>query len=160
MSSYIPIASRTITNTSTQLVVFSSIPATFRDLVLTVGGGAQTGTDLVIRFNSDFSSNNNFVQMSGDGSTAASRTVSNDMTMRLTRYAYLTTVVGSYIVNIMDYSATDKHKALLARSNGQFGTDATAGRWANTAAINTIFINPENDNWTQGTVISLYGVAA
>ena len=68
------------------------------------------------------------------------------------------------IAQIMDYSATDKHKTVLVRGNydqpsvGRF-VEAQASRWANTAAINSIAVS-STSNLGVGSRIDLYGVIA
>jgi hypothetical protein len=61
----------------------------------------------------------------------------------------------------MDYSATDKHKTYLSRSNNaDNGTTALTGRWANTSAITTVAISSQTGSIRTGTSISLYGIVA
>jgi hypothetical protein len=65
------------------------------------------------------------------------------------------------ILQIMDYSATDKHKtALLRESENQITTVlAEAQRWANTNAITTLTVVPQTGpNLASGSTFSLYGV--
>jgi hypothetical protein len=67
------------------------------------------------------------------------------------------------IVQIMDYSATDKHKTSLVRSNqpSDQGAWAIANRWASNTAVNSITIDPTGSNTiTSGTTLALYGVIA
>jgi hypothetical protein len=66
------------------------------------------------------------------------------------------------IINIMDYSATDKHKTVLsnravADASG-YTVGMQAGRWANTAAITTIYIADQSGyNFDAGSTFSLWG---
>jgi hypothetical protein len=62
------------------------------------------------------------------------------------------------VMQILDYSATDKHKPCLIR-NGTVTvstTIATAARWGNTAAINSLEIFTSN-TFLAGSTFSLYG---
>jgi hypothetical protein len=61
----------------------------------------------------------------------------------------------------MDYSATDKHKTVLVRSNIPADTVAAhAVRWANTAAITTVGVAAISGTWSAGTTFALYGIAS
>ena len=69
------------------------------------------------------------------------------------------------ILQIQDYSATDKHKSYLYRSGGatdtNYGTYAAAGRWANTSAITTITIAPSGSyTLLAGSTFALFGIQA
>jgi hypothetical protein len=142
-------------------VTFSSIPATYRDLILVVSGLTTTTTvdALTIRFNSDTGSNYSNVTMTGDGSSAASASSTNT--------AALAGVIGNgatsvNVISVMDYSATDKHKTVIGRGNvPNWGTRAAASRWANTAAITSALVRTNSDlTFTAGSTFSLYGVIA
>ncbi len=68
------------------------------------------------------------------------------------------------IINIMDYSATDKHKTILQRAGSPVNVEwAVAGRVAITSAVTSITLwSPDNgsDVWISGTTFALYGIAA
>jgi hypothetical protein len=144
--------------TSASSVTFSSIPATYRDLIFVFSGTAVSTTGLGLRFNSDTGSNYNYVQMYGTGSLTFSNTQSGT--------SLDIGVIGSgqsdNHLQIMDYSATDKHKTILARVNSESWANirAAAGRWANTSAINNIQVIGTGANFAAGLTLSLYGVIA
>jgi hypothetical protein len=151
---YTPLATVTL-GSSASSVTFSSIPATYRDLILVFDGTISNAVDIYLRFNSDSGSNYSFVQMSGNGSTTASSSgtitygqISNSASGRVTAIAQL-----------MDYSATDKHKTFLSRQTND-PVRAWAVRWANTSAINTMLLAVASGTISSGSVISLYGVIA
>jgi hypothetical protein len=143
---------------STSGVVLSSIPATYRDLILIVTYGAVNGTQLALRFNGD--TGTNYSRVYGEyiySSVGQASDTGN--------YGY----VGAYdggpatlICHIMDYATTDKHKSFLARGDSSTATKMTALRWANTAAITSISVStPANPvDMPAGTTINLYGVIA
>jgi hypothetical protein len=150
---YIALATVTLGSTDSE-VVFSSIPATYRDLVLVAVHTSNTGgADTGIRFNSDTGSNYSMVRMTS-APASASATQS---------YAYSgdnNPDRRTVITQIMDYAQTDKHKTLLTRYAGFNDTTmAIAARWANTNAITTVSIFPSGGSWTSGSTFSLYGVA-
>jgi hypothetical protein len=160
---YTPLANITL-GSSASSVTFSSIPATFRDLVLvssvihTGAGGNQ------MRVNGDTGSNYPFVQMLGDGSatTANSGTLSYFTPFTNSNPGTTSPVLG--ITEFIDYSATDKHKTMLM-TNSSHGTTQSpmvakiAARWANTAAITTILIYPVSTTMAAGSTFALYGIA-
>lgn len=146
-------------------VTFSSLPATYGDLVLVASARSTTagsGEDsLDIRFNSDTGSNYNMVRMYGTGSSAISATNTSVTSMPIGRIGYASYNFAPNIIQIMDYSATDKHKTVLGRANvAEAVVYATAGRWASTNAITSIAISLGSGNIVSGSTFALYGVHA
>ena len=157
---YTPIASTTLSS-ATQTVTFSSIPATYRDLIVIVDCSATANTGVNgIRLNGDSGANYSQVAMLGNGSSALSYTSSGNTS--IFTETQTSTNRTNTIINIMDYSATNKHKSLLIRGNNSAtGTDAVAARWANTAAVTSLEVrNTGITNFSIGSVFSLYGVIA
>jgi hypothetical protein len=156
---YTPLANVTLGTAATS-VTFSSIPATYRDLILIITA-QRTGTPVNVgmRFNGDSGSNYSSVYMTGTGSSSVSATVSST-NFQLDLYPYPpSSGFNNYIVQMMDYSATDKHKPILVRVNDAGNaTEASAGRWASTAAVNSLALTLSNFN--TGSTFSLYGVIA
>jgi hypothetical protein len=144
---------------NTSSVIIDMIPNTYADLVLLVNGPASNGFDF-IRFNSN-TSNYSRVGMGGNGSTtisfAAGNSTAVDVGMGVSHRF-------SYTINVMDYSATDKHKTVLLRGNVPEGTAnqpilAGAYRWGDTSAITSITFST-GGAYVSGTSFSLYGVIA
>ena len=142
--------------TSASSVTFSSISATGKgDLVLTMefkgSGGNAYGA---LRFNGDTGSNYSTTFALGDGSAPGQGGGTSD---KIAVFAATTT--SSYLeqYQIMDYSATDKHKSLLRRGNrADYRVDMLAGRWANTAAITSIEIFALTNSYAAGSTFHLY----
>jgi hypothetical protein len=64
-------------------------------------------------------------------------------------------------MNIMDYSATDKHKTYIFRDNiASSLVVAQVGRWANTTAISTVALISSSSTFVVGTTVALYGIAS
>lgn len=146
---------------ATSSLSFSGIPQNYRDLVLVFNGTISAASYVRLRYNGDTGSNYSGVQMSGraDGTNSASGTYS---AIDLPWNQPNTGVIINTTAQIMDYSATDKHKTLLARSSGThvtfgFSTYAEAWRWANTSAITTILVATTAGSFNIGTTINLYG---
>jgi len=154
---YTPLATVTL-GASASSVTFSSIPATYRDLILVI---SATGTDSAerLRFNGDTGTNYSYVRMLGNGSTTASASLSGEDYIRSISFSLET--LYNVIIQIMDYSATDKHKTTLGRgNNASTNTIATAGRWANTDAINSINYSLSSGSFASGSTFSIYGIAS
>ena len=145
-----------ITLQQTSAVTLSGIPGNYRDLILVVSGISTGNANLDIRINEDTGSNYPEVFMSGDGSSTFSIATTRSF-LRLDYAGFITPAQGHInVVQFIDYSATDKHKTVLARgSNANNGVTATAGRWASTNAINSISIFQAG--LTTGSTINLYG---
>jgi len=156
---YTPLATVTL-GSSASSVTFSSIPATYRDLILVTNltHSASTEIDLAIRFNSDTGANYSRVAMTGDGSTTGSFAQTG-----ITSASVLagSTTISTGLIQIMDYSATDKHKTILARGNLTAGrVSAFCLRWGNTVAITTMSVAVLSGNYNSGSRFDLYGVIA
>jgi hypothetical protein len=65
------------------------------------------------------------------------------------------------IHQIMDYSATDKHKTVLTtRILAASYVDRFAQRWANTSAITSMEVFASSNAFAIGSTFSLYGIAS
>ena len=152
------IASTTLA-TASPSVVFGSLPQGYRDLIFVLRSVTETAVDNRLRFNGDTGSNYHHVVMSAR--TAPESATFAATSFAVTYYSSSSSAGNSNtIIQIMDYSATDKHKTLLVRSNrSNDGVDAYAARWGNTAAVTSIEFNNSGVNFSAGTTINLYGIA-
>jgi hypothetical protein len=142
-------------------VSFSSIPQNFRDLVIVHNnlGTVNNDANSNFVFNSDTGSNYSRMYAFYEGSNTTP--VSGSGTGTSLQVFGLRTTVGLSTSHIMDYSATDKHKTVLTRTNTpNHLVWMSSGRWANTSAINSIQLNAFSGNFAIGSVISLYGIEA
>lgn len=148
--------------TTASSVTFSNIPSGFRDLYLVTSSNTSTGSkNLLIRLNNDSTSGiYTTVLMAGDGSSAASGVVT-DNKLQLDSRAYgSTTLTHIHHVQIMDYSMTDRHKALLVRgSMGSVGVDAFAARYASTNAVTSMTLFYDAASIAAGGTFALYGIS-
>lgn len=99
--------------------------------------------------------------MVGNGSSTSSAAFSGshfDATGFFSSYNDPFTIVA----NVLDYSATDKHKTVLFRPGAASQASiGEAGRWANTSAVTTIsFVSANGSSFPTGLTIALYGVSA
>jgi hypothetical protein len=156
---YTPLATTTLAGTASSLT-FSSIPATYRDLIVVVVAAGSTDLQGRIRLNSDTGSNYNYVRMSGSGSAATSVAGTSETSGFVSAIAQATTTGALQMnISIMDYSATDKHKSIISQADQSAnGTEAFANRWADTAAVTSVQILTSTGNWASGSTFSLYGI--
>ena len=152
---YTPIASITL-GSSASSVTFSSIPQDYRDLVLVVDLGVSSNGETFFEFNSDTGSNYSRVFMRGDGSSATSSSQS-----QMSAFFCLTGDKVLGLMQIMDYSATDKHKTSLIRfGNPDESVQAHAQRYASTSAITEMKLTQSSGNYNTGSTFSLFGIAS
>jgi hypothetical protein len=157
---YEPIATTTLGSAATSYT-FSSIPATYTDLVLVADMSATGTTNFPgIRLNGDTASNYSRTYLNGDGtSVTSSRNSESYMTI-------FGNAIGAsranFIVHFMDYANTTTFKTALSRKNDTSGVSgATASLWRSTAAINSILIASQtSDTFSIGTTFTLYGIKA
>lgn len=154
-NTYIALATTTLAGLETS-VTFSSIPSSYRDLVLV----------------SDFttSGSSSRVEVQANGVTSGYPTV-----IAFNTGSQTFTAVGLYhgytesaerctsIMHILDYSATGVHKTSLNR-HGTLSSSYVimgASRFASTSAITSLKIVPLNAvSFAGGSTFSLYGIAS
>lgn len=159
-TTYEPISTQTLTNNTTATVTFSSVPATYTDLILIFGGTRTTGAaDIFLRFNGDTATNYSRLYISGNGSAAGSAKGSNETSFL--GGGYVQTVVGSSIFQIFNYANATTFKTVLARTNyTDTGVSAYVGLWrATPAAITTVLVGTSNF-FASGSTFTLYGIKA
>jgi hypothetical protein len=140
-------------------VTFSSIPATFTDLVLVVAGTVNTNSYFALRLNSDTGNNYSNTEMDGNGTAASSNRNTNNS------YMYngsILTTQTNVINQIQDYSNTTTNKTVLTRSNNAGSiVKVSVGLWRSTAAITSIECSTAGANtFSSGSTFKLYGIEA
>jgi hypothetical protein len=158
-ATYEPIATQTLASTATS-VSFTSIAATYTDIVLVAAGTASTATGVFVRVNNDSGSNYSFTQLQGDGTTAtSSRSTAQNKAGAGSWY----TTQSNSIVQFQNYANATTYKTFLTRMNNAGNlVEATVSLWRNTAAINRIDIAPGfgANTFSIGSTFTLYGIAA
>lgn len=148
-------------------VTFSSIPATYTDLMLVVSGRGSRSSyidDLLIRFNGDTGTNYTSRVLYGQGSSAGSLNFS--LSYGVAGYVPAATATantfGNAVMYIPNYAGstvksftTDSVTENNATSANQ---EIAAGLWNSTAAINTLFLFLGFTVFDQNTTVSLYGI--
>lgn len=143
----------TTLGSNTATVTFGSIPNTYKDLVLIFAGtNTNSSAGMLLRFNGDTGNYTRRFAI-GDGNFSSGSSSSLEV--------FGTTVRTHAVINIMDYSVTDKNKSILWRE-GAAGdaTRMTSGRWASNSAITSVTLTRvDGAQIASGTTISLYGIA-
>jgi hypothetical protein len=156
---YEPIATQTITGSSSSGVTFNSF-AGYTDIrIIAQVATLPSGGSLAIQVNSDTGSNYSTTRMYGNGSTATSDRVAN--TTALVSWGASTLNPVLFTVDLMNYANTTTYKTSLTRvANAGEYVAALVGLWRNTAAITSIAINAVSTNFPVGSTFTLYGIKA
>jgi hypothetical protein len=166
-STYTPIATTTLGSSATSYT-FSSIPQTYKDLVLIIFASTNhtdNGARGYIQFNTDTGSSNNNYSDTWVGGNGSSATSSRDTLQDFIAYGVLgnsSTNFTIQIVNIQNYSNSTTYKTTLSRSSnpstaGNNGLRATVGLWRNTATVNTLTLKCDS-SYLSGSTFTLYGI--
>lgn len=155
-ATYDKIAAYTVPS-ATSSYTFSSIPATYTDLVLICNWSKSAGARMNINYNGDTASNYSYTRLNGNGTSASSDRISN---FGIIDGGYTTTTLATSIIQIMNYSNTTTNKTTLIRTNSTVeAAGAFVALWRSTAAINSIALGGAND-FPTGTTFTLYGIKA
>ena len=160
-ATYEPISTQTL-GTAVPTVTFSSIPATYTDLVLVIGYGVHsTGGELVnMRFNSDTTTNYSNTRIANGGGGFSSFRDSNASSINI-GVIYATSDPLAMIVHIFNYTNSTTNKTVLARSNTTQNVTTTVGLWrATPQAITSIDLLLTGGNYGVGSTFTLYGIKA
>jgi len=162
---YTALATVTLASSASS-VTFSSIPATYRDLILVARfTTATSGTTFDVRLNGDSSTSYSHVGMNGRSNGANSFSFNNTGSCQLLGNAFGTSA-AQCIFQLMDYSATDKHKTALSRAQSEENgtamnlTNAYAVRYPSTSAITSLSCHSFSGSvsFATGSTFSLYAV--
>lgn len=156
---YEPIATTTVSGSSTTTVTFSSLAPGWNDMVIVIAGNTTNLTG-AIRFNNDSSSIYSRIGIRGNGTTANS--------FQQTAMSFIP-FDGSYsqpsqnvIIHINGWAYSGFNKTAIIRSNNAgAGLDQCLGMWQNTSVINRVdILSTGATPWLAGTVMSIYGIKA
>lgn len=163
------IASATIPS-PVNTVTISSIPNTYRDLIVVADIKLLSGTTgMTWRLNNDSGSYyfSNILEAYFSTKQAVSSASGGEFLSWWNKANADSTYRSTHILEIMEYSQTDKWKVMLLRGGVAPDTyqDAQVGASVNmykrTTAINSVTVFPSSGNsFTTDTTISIYGVAA
>jgi hypothetical protein len=157
---YEPIATYNGTGSS-GTISFTSIPATYTDLILVASMVTAANANSILRLNGDSGSNYSVTNISGNGSTAASYRGANQNAVLFQQDQFSTSTAAALtIFNFLNYSNTTTNKTVLSRSSkADQSAEAHVNLWRNTAAINSIVIST-GSTYSTSAVFTLYGIKA
>lgn len=171
LTTYQALFTNTVSGTSTNTITYSSIPATYTDLEISILGRGLTASnyaDVIVQFNGDSGSNYSRTRIYGNGSSTASdrQLSSGSWGLGLIPAASnAANAAGDIRIMINSYARTTSWKSMLAvtgsESNNGIGfTEVNVGSWRSTAAINSISIFSTPGNFAAGTVVTIWGITA
>jgi hypothetical protein len=156
--------------TAASSVTFSSIPATFTDLVLVTSVPGFTGGNnsrgYRFELNADTGTNYSCTQLNNSTTTSVSSRESSQTRGRIGFLSETTNDVSNGMAHFMNYSNSTTYKTVLGRtsnmsSNGDANVFAGVSLWRSTAAINAIKLTlSDNSNFPIGSTFNLYGILA
>ena len=159
-NTYVAIATNTLGSAATG-ITFSSIPATYTDLIIVCGIQGGSGTGVGIQVNSDTANNYSNTRLIGDGTSATSANSSNSGNARIAQNGYSSAQKGVIIVNVQNYCNTTTYKTILARNNiATSATEVIVNLWRSTSAINSIYVYATTGTLETGTTFQLFGILA
>jgi hypothetical protein len=156
-----------VLSSSAASVTFSSIPATYTDLVLKISARADDDTvNFRMTFNGDTATNYSDIYLYGSGSTTSTgigSTTSFINPMGINASSHTANTFGNAEVYIANYLASEY------KSVGSYGAEENAastayimiysGLWRNTAAITSMSITPNSGNFVSTSSFYLYGIS-
>lgn len=159
---YDPIATTTLGSAAAS-ITFSSIAATYTDLILVATGvTTDNAVAIFLRFNSDTSSVYSQTRVGGDGSTASSGQNTALSFLSATGFSgSSSTIPSTRTINVFSYAGSTFKTTLGFVSEDKNGSGAVTnavGLWRNTAAITSISLTPSSGNLATGYTATLYGV--
>ena len=154
-NSHVFISSTTLASAVSSFTI-SSIPSTYRDLIISFKGDTGGNAYWRLQFNADTTAANYpYVAFNGNASTAG-----NDYA----RTWGVASLGNNALMHVMDYSVGDKYKTVISRNNGSGGGSTEFGtmlvqHWNSTAAINSLTFQTLG-TFPIGTSVNVYGVLA
>jgi hypothetical protein len=163
VSAITPLANITLSSTAST-VTFSSISGAYRDLYLVVVAKTnQAGWQTRMRLNGDTGSNYNTIYLTNSSNTAFSQSSFGTTQMEFGPLGIASTTVDMiWKTNILDYSATDKHKnvqSIIGNIDSSM-IDGSSHRYLSTSAITSLVVYPGSGTWSVGSNFALYGVSS
>ena len=172
VGAYDSIATTTVGVGGVSSVTFSSIPQTYthlqiRAITRDTGGTSANGGVFQVQFNSDNTSGSYRTHSMigyGNGTTSSFTTASsNRILIYGTVYSTVAAnVFGANIVDILDYTNTNKNKVVRNLSgwddNSTGESAGGGGMWINTSAVTSVTVYMFNANLAQYSSIALYGI--
>jgi hypothetical protein len=169
----IPIATVTVGSGGASSIEFASVPQSYEHLQIRGLGRstiADTNDFAIIKFNSDSGANYTYHYLRGDGTSASAQGSGYGTSDYLRSAGFISganataQVFGTTIIDILDYSNTNKLKTIRTLTGKDANSNNADGRvylfsmlWGSTSAITTITLTTQT-NWAQYSSFALYGI--
>jgi hypothetical protein len=160
-ATYEPIATQTVSGSSTGTVTFTSIPSTYTDIVVIINAGYLSDSrDVTWTVNNDGGSNYSQTSLQGDGTSATSSRNTSVVKFYTNCLTFPNYGVGT--IHLMNYANTTTFKTALSRAGTTLNVaQANVHLWRSTAAINRLDFFPNvSGNFLSGSTFTLYGIKA
>lgn len=166
---YDALATVTVPSGGVTSIEFAGIPQGYKHLQLRILSKLNYGNwwaSTSMRFNGDSGNNYSYHDLYGDGGTMAAQNATSQNKMYIGWSSGTTpssTTFGAIIVDILDYTATNKNKTVKSLTgidgNGGGIISLESNAWYSTNAVNSISIIPNNGTtFQQYSQFALYGV--
>ena len=163
-ATYEPIATTTL-GSAASTITFSSISSAYTDLrVVIVWQGTQSGTsnNIMARLNGDTGTNYSTTDLAGDGASATTFRATSQTRMNLGYVASTeTTQWGLTTMDIFSYAGSTNKTVLGTNSydrNASGYVQRNVQLWRSTAAVTSVSILTNLNNFATGTTATLYGI--
>ena len=164
-NTYVLISSATVGAGGTSSIDFTSIPATYTDLLIE----GSLRTDEAATFSYSFMTFNNTNTgysskwLYGNGSAAGSTSFSTAQTMDIDAANNTANTFTNFAIYVPNYSGSSNKSYFIDSAMEQNGTTAyaelIAGLWSNTSAINRVtFTLSSTFKYAQNSTVYLYGI--
>ena len=161
---YVAIATVTVGSGGAANIEFTSIPATYTDLLLVISGrsdrASTDGDNWKLSLNGS-TSNFSYRLLYGDGSAATSANDTNNLQPYVSSANQTASTFGNVMAYIPNYTSSNNKSISV---DGVSETNAAymglnASLWSNSAAITSISLSVNNGtNWLQYSTATLYGI--
>jgi hypothetical protein len=170
MATYTLIQSATVTSSTASSIDFTSIPATYTDLLLSIStrndSTAFDAARILLRFNGATDDTNlTFLRLAGDGASVFTDTGSQGHVAWMNQNGSTASTFSNVEVYIPNYTGSNQKNYLAVGGNERNVTSTAyqgffANRWANTSAITAIKIfSADSQSLVQHSTAYLYGIS-
>jgi hypothetical protein len=166
-NTFVQIGSTVTVSTATASINFTSIPATYTDLVLYLSARNSDATpmrDFRMQFNSDTAANYVNIEVYGISGSAGSGTTSTNQiqgaynadSSTASTFSNISCYIPNYAGSNIKSVSTDDAAENNSTSDAQLRL--IASKWSGTAAITSIQLTSNSGNFVQYSTASLYGI--
>src|SRR5436190_19648946 len=168
----ITLITETVLGGTSSNVSFTSIPSTYRDLIVVVRGrgdkSASASCEVRLRMNNDTGSNYDYqmglMNQSNDADVEG-RAQTYILLGYLTAATAPSNMPGAICARIYDYRGTTFYKPLTSQndlpavvsSGGFIYNNVSVGDYRSSSAVNRVDVFPDSGNFIDGDVFTLYG---